>query len=139
MRPQWQRIKEEERFLSMKLIPQENILPWGLMTLRESDLNDKCLKEFLLLNRLPESGILRGRKGNRSISACSLHSLSLFLVCSLIFSSFFSFSLVFPFAFSFLCFSVLFTRHGKGPFIGPVVTGFYQDRKSTRLNSSHRL
>ena len=34
-----EKTKKEERFLSMQLISQEKILPWGLMTLRESDLN----------------------------------------------------------------------------------------------------
>ena len=35
-----EKTKEEERFLSMQLISQEKILPWGLMALREPDLNN---------------------------------------------------------------------------------------------------
>ena len=33
----------------MQIISQEKILPWGLMVLRESDLNAKCPKEILVM------------------------------------------------------------------------------------------
>ena len=33
----------------MKIIPQEKILPWGLMALRESDLNGYCPKGILVM------------------------------------------------------------------------------------------
>ena len=89
--------------------------------------------EWLLPERSPcyvleESRIWRGREGNRPTGACPLNYLSFFLnflsffLCFL--SYLFSFLLL---CFSFftpwiLCFSVLFSGHGKGPFIVPVVT-----------------
>ena len=90
--------------------------------------------EWLLPKRGPcyvleESRIWREREGNRSIGACPLYYLSFFflnflsfLLCFLSYLFFFSFYYVFPFTPRTLCFSVLFSGHGKGPFIVPVVT-----------------
>ena len=88
--------------------------------------------EWLMPKRNPccvleESRIWRGREGNWPSSACPLHYLSFFLN---FLSSVFLFFLLFSFAlFSFysvntLCFSILFSGHGKSSFIVPTVTSF---------------
>ena len=88
--------------------------------------------EWLLPKRSPcyvleESRIWRGRKGNRPTSACPLYYLSFLLnFLSFLFyflSYLFSFLLLcFLFTSWMLCFSILFSGHGKGPFIVPAVT-----------------
>ena len=81
----------------------------------------------VLVYVLEESKIQRGRKGNRSTGACPLYYLSFlnflsFLLCFLSYLFFSSFYSVFLFTPRMLCFSVLLSGHGKGPFIVPAVT-----------------
>ena len=86
--------------------------------------------EWLMPKRNPcyvleESRIWREREGNRPIGACPLYYLSFFLC----FLSYLFFLLLFSF-YSFLllrntlCFLILSSGHGKGPFIVPAVTNF---------------
>ena len=87
--------------------------------------------EWLLPKRSPcyvleESRIWRGREENRPTGACPLYYLSFFLnFLSFLFyflSYLFSFLLLcFLFNSWMLCFSILFSGHGKGPFIVPAV------------------
>ena len=89
--------------------------------------------EWLMPKRNPyyilkESRIWRGKKGNRPTGACPLHNLSFFLnflssfLCFFFLLSFSFLSLVFfhsAFFYSVntLCFSILFSGHGKSLFI----------------------
>ena len=83
--------------------------------------------EWLLPKRSPcyvleESRIWRGREGNRPTGACPLNYLSFFLnFLSFLLCFLFFLLLCFLFTPWMLCFSILFSGHGKGPFIVPVV------------------
>ena len=43
------RPKRKERLFSTQITPQKRILPWGIMALRESDLNGCCSKRKMVL------------------------------------------------------------------------------------------
>ena len=111
----------------MQIISQEKILPWGLITLRESDLNGYCPKG-VLVTFWKRAGFEGGERGNRPAGACPLNYISFFLNFLSFFLCFLSYLFYFLLlCFSFftpwiLCFSVLFSGHDKGPFIVPAVT-----------------
>ena len=113
----------------MQIISQERILPWGLMVLRESDLNGYCPKKESLFTFWKRARFEGGREGNQSTGACPLYYLSFFLnflsflLYFLSYLFFFFFLLCFSFhSVKMLCFSMMFSGHGKGPFIVPAVT-----------------
>ena len=87
----------------MQIIFQEKILPWGLMALRESDLNGYCPKG-VLVTFLEESRIWRGREGKWPTGACPLYYLSFFFPQFPLFSSLFSFLSFFLFSFTLFSF-----------------------------------
>ena len=96
--------------------------------MRESDLNDCCPKERVLVCVLEECKIWKGRERNRSMDACPIELTPLFLsfpFFSFLFSFlsfFFSFCSVFFFdSENILCFSIPYTGHGKSLFIVPAV------------------
>ena len=82
----------------------------------------------VLVYVLEESKIWRGREGNRSTGACPLYYLSFFLNFLSFLLCFLSylFSLLFTLFFfslrKMLCFSIIFSGHGKGLFIVLAVT-----------------
>ena len=43
------RPKRKERLFSTQITPRKRILPWGLMALRESDLNGCCSKRKMVI------------------------------------------------------------------------------------------
>ena len=105
----------------MQIISQEKILPWGLMVLRESNLNGYCSKRSpcYVLEREQD---LKGERGKPTYW-CMPTELSLFFPQFPLFSSlfsflsfFFSFYFVFPFySVNALFFGPLF-RARQGPF-----------------------
>ena len=86
----------------MQIISQEKILPWGLMTLRESDLNGYCPKG-ILVTFWKRAGF---EEGEREIDLLvhAHYIISLFSSISSLLSS--VFSLIFFFSFS--CFLLLY-------------------------------
>ena len=109
------------------------ILPWKLITLRETDLNGWCTRESFVSGREQD---FEKEKGNQSIGACLPLSLSIFfyffsskILLSYLFSHcFFFLILLFYFlVLKFLipqCLSPLCTRQ-RTPFIVPAMTVFY--------------
>ena len=82
-------------------------------------------KESLL--RFGREQDLTRREENRPTGACPLYYLYFFLrFLSYLFLFFllFSFTLFFFYSVNTLCFSIPFSRHGKGPFIVPAVASF---------------
>ena len=103
-------------------------MTWGLMALRESDLNGYCPKKesvFTIWKRARFEGA--ERETDLPVHAHCITSPSS-LIFSLFFSIFFLiFFLFFLLCFSFynvkmLCFSISLSGYGKGPFIVPAVT-----------------
>ena len=100
--------------LSANNLLGKKILSWGLMALRELDLNGYCPKKGVLVYVLEESKIWRGREGNRSTSACPLYYLSFFL-------NFLSFLLCFlSYLFSLLFILFFFLFHKNALFFDPL-------------------
>ena len=111
----------------MQIISQEKILPWGLMALRESDLNGYYPKG-VLVTFWKRAGFERGER-ETDLLVHAHWTISLFSsISSLFFSVFlpylfsFLFTLLFFLTLWMLCFFVLFSGHDKGPFIVPAVT-----------------
>ena len=85
----------------MQIISQERILPWGLMALRESDLNGYCPKKESLFTFWKRARFEGGeREADLPVHAHCITSHS-----SLIFSLFFSVFFLLCFLFFLLCFS----------------------------------
>ena len=84
----------------MQIISQERILPWGLMALRESDLNDYCPKAVLVT-----FWKRAGFEGGKRETDLLVHAHCITSHFSLIFSLFFSVFFLIFFLFFLLCFS----------------------------------
>ena len=90
------RPKRKERLFSKQIIPRKKILPWGLMALRESNLNGYCPKRKSPYLRFGRRQDLKGER-RKPIYWCMPIELTL------LFLSFLSFLLCFlSYLFSFL-------------------------------------